>query len=60
MTVEGVFYLTEIEENKTKCQWVETLNFPFYLGGPLGEVFGGVILNYIWKKNLKNLKEIIE
>ena len=53
-------YLTEIEENKTKFQWVETLKFPFYLGGPLGEVFGGVILKYIWKKNLKNLKEIIE
>ena len=60
VTGEGVFYLTEIEENKTKFQWVETLKFPFYLGGPLGEVFGGLILKYIWKKNLKNLKEIIE
>jgi hypothetical protein len=39
---------------------VETLKFPFYLGGPVGEVFGGLILKLIWKKNLKNLKEIIE
>jgi len=26
----------------------------------VGEVFGGLILKLIWKKNLKNLKEIIE
>jgi hypothetical protein len=60
VTGEGVFYLSEIDDNKTKFQWVETLKFPFYLGGPIGEIFGGVILKYIWKKNLKNLKEIIE
>ena len=60
VTGEGVFYLSEIDDNKTKLQWVETLKFPFYLGEPIGEIFGGVILKYIWKKNLKNLKEIIE
>ena len=60
VTGKGVFYLTKVDENTTKFKWVETLNFPFYLGGPVGEVFGGLILKLIWKKNLKNLKEIIE
>jgi hypothetical protein len=60
VTGEGVFYLTSLDESKTKFQWVEILKFPFYLGGPLGEIFGGLILKLIWKKNLKNLKEIIE
>ena len=60
VTGKGVFYLKEIDENKTKFKWVETLKFPFYLGGPVGEIFGGLILKLIWKKNLKNLKEIIE
>ena len=31
-----------------------------YLGGPIGEIFGGLLLKQIWKKNLKNLKNIIE
>ena len=60
VTGKGVFYLKKIDENKTKFKWVETLKFPFYLGGPVGEIFGGLILKLIWKKNLKNLKEIIE
>jgi hypothetical protein len=60
VTGEGVFYLTSLDESKTKFQWVEILKFPFYLGGPLGEIFGGLILKLIRKKNLKNLKEIIE
>ena len=57
VTGEGVFYLTSLDESKTKFQWVEILKFPFYLGGPLGEIFGGLILKLIWNKNLKNLKE---
>ena len=57
-------YITKIEkiqkEKKTKFKWIETLNFPFYLGGPIGEYFGKPILEFIWKQNLNNLKEIFE
>jgi hypothetical protein len=60
VTGKGVFYLSEINENSTKFTWDEELKFPIYLGGPIGEFFGGMILKLIWKKNLKNLKEIIE
>ena len=60
VTGKGVFYLSEIDENSTMFTWDEELKFPIYLGGPIGEFFGGMILKQIWKKNLKNLKEIIE
>ena len=55
---KGKFRLEEIDENSTKFNWEETLKFPLYLGGIIGEFFGAPILKLIWKKNLKNLKEI--
>ena len=60
VTGEGVFNLSEVDNTTTKFQWVETLKFPIYLGGPIGEIFGGIVLKYIWKKNLNNLKGIFE
>ena len=60
VTVEGIFYLKALNESQTEFKWEETLKFPVYLGGAIGEFFGGYVLRYIWKKNLKNLKEIIE
>ena len=57
---EGVFNLSEVDDTTTKFQWVETLKFPLYLGGPIGEIIGGIVLKYIWKKNLNNLKGIFE
>ena len=55
---KGKFRLEEVDENSTKFNWEETLKFPLYLGGIIGEFFGAPILKLIWKKNLKNLKEI--
>ena len=60
VTGEGIFYLTALNESQTEFRWEETLKFPIYLGGVIGEFFGSYVLKYIWKKNLKNLKEIIE
>jgi len=60
VTGEGIFYLKALNESQTEFKWEETLKFPIYLGGAIGEFFGGYVLRYIWKKNLKNLKEIIE
>ena len=60
VTGEGIFYLTALNESQTEFKWEETLKFPIYLGGVIGEFFGSYVLKYIWKKNLKNLKEIIE
>tara|TARA_B100001250_G_scaffold210475_1_gene180647 strand:+ start:979 stop:1413 length:435 start_codon:yes stop_codon:yes gene_type:complete len=58
VTGKGEFKLEEIDENNTKFNWEETLKFPIYLGGIIGEFFGAPILKLIWRKNLKNLKEL--
>ena len=60
VTGKGEMQFEEISENITKFKWVETLKFPYYLAGPIGEIFGKPSIEFIWKKNLKNLKEIIE
>jgi len=58
ITGKGEFKFEEIDENNTKFNWEETLKFPIYLGGVIGEFFGAPILKLIWRKNLKNLKEL--
>ena len=60
VTGEGIFFLNSVDTDSTKFEWVEELKFPFYLGGPIGEIIGGLLLKQIWKKNLENLKNIIE
>ena len=60
VTGEGAFYLSEIDDNSTKFEWIEELKAPYYLGGPIAEFFGGFVLKFIWKKNLMNLKNILE
>ena len=60
VTGEGAFYLSKNDEYSTKFEWIEDLKAPIYLGGPIAEFFGGLVLNLIWKKNLINLKKILE
>ena len=60
VTGEGAFYLSENDNNSTKFEWIEELKAPYYLGGPIAEFFGGFVLKFIWKKNLMNLKNILE
>ena len=49
VTGEGIFYLTALNESQTEFRWEETLKFPIYLGGVIGEFFGSYVLKYIWK-----------
>lgn len=62
VTGSGVFTLTPIDhERRTRFAWTETLDFPWYLGGRIGEVIGGnIVLKAIWRRNLKGLKRLIE
>tara|TARA_Y100000593_G_C4078540_1_gene222741 strand:- start:71 stop:505 length:435 start_codon:yes stop_codon:yes gene_type:complete len=55
---KGRFKLEKVDDNKTLFIWEETLKFPIYLGSIVGEFFGAPFLKLIWKRNLKNLKEI--
>ena len=41
--------------------WQETLVFPWWLGGPVGAfIGGGLVLRAIWKRNLRELKRLVE
>ena len=59
VTGKGEMKFEKIDENTTKFKWTETLKFPIYLGGVIGELFGKPVLELIWKQNLNNLKKII-
>ena len=62
VTGTGVFTLTPIDlGRRTRFTWAETLIFPWWLGGPIGAFIGGkVVLRSIWKRNLRNLKRLVE
>lgn len=60
VTGKGKFTLEELSSEQTKFTWKETLKFPIYLAGPIGEFFGGPILKLIWKNNLNGLKDLFE
>jgi hypothetical protein len=51
----GRFTLVEAPDGRTVFSWEETLHFPLWLGGPLGEVPGAWFLRRIWTRNLANL-----
>ena len=40
--------------------WQESLQFPWWALGPLGSQCASPVLRFIWKRNLQNLKVIIE
>jgi hypothetical protein len=44
----------------TRFTWRERLTFPWWLGGSLGAVVGGEVLRLVWRKNLRNLKRLVE
>ena len=60
VTGKGEMEFNKIDDNTTKFKWTETLKFPFYLFGSIGEIVGKPILEFIWKENLNNLKNEIE
>jgi uncharacterized protein YndB with AHSA1/START domain len=62
VTGTGRFTLTPIDlGRRTRFTWDETLLFPWWLAGALGGLIGGrVVLRQIWKRNLGNLKRLVE
>jgi uncharacterized membrane protein len=44
----------------TRFAWTETLRFPWWMGGPLGAAIGARVLARIWRRNLRNLKRLVE
>jgi carbon monoxide dehydrogenase subunit G len=61
VTGTGVFELLPIDlDRRTRFVWTEELDFPWYLGGPVGERLGGWVLRPIWRRNLRTLARIVE
>ncbi|MFM2071894.1 MAG: hypothetical protein RLZZ623_2157 [Actinomycetota bacterium] len=62
VTGSGMFTLEPIDlDRRTRFTWSESLHFPWWLGGPIGAFVGGrIVLGAIWRRNLGNLKHLIE
>lgn len=60
VTGTGAFTILPVGDRRSGFQWKESLVFPWWMGGPIGAVVGGQVLKLIWKRNLKELKTIVE
>jgi uncharacterized protein YndB with AHSA1/START domain len=61
VTGEGGFRLRRARGGRTRFTWDERFRFPWYFLGPVGGVLGGTpILTLVWRKNLANLKALVE
>lgn len=60
VTGRGRFTLHPAGPGRTEFRWEESLDFPFWMGGPLRNPVGGRLLEAIWRRNLKKLKALVE
>ena len=62
VTGTGVFTIEPLGNGQySKFTWSEELTFPWWLGGPIGEVIGGnIVMKAIWRRTLKKLKALVE
>jgi carbon monoxide dehydrogenase subunit G len=60
VTGTGEFTLEPVDDAHTRFTWHEQLTFPWWMGGPLGALAGGQVLKLVWKRNLRQLKTIVE
>ena len=44
----------------TRFTWTEGIDFPWQVGGPVAAIFARPVLTWIWRRNLKRLKELLE
>lgn len=60
VTGSGVFTIEPVG-TRTRFTWSENLEFPWYLGGRLGEIVGGkLVLGRIWRRNLEALRRVVD
>lgn len=60
VTGTGRFTLRRIGARRTRLTWDESLEFPWWMGGPAGVFVAGPVLRRIWRGNLERLKRRIE
>ena len=57
---EGEVGLQPAGPGRTTFRWTEELHFPVWMAGALGARLGAPVLRRIWRRNLANLKELVE
>jgi hypothetical protein len=60
VTGTGRFTLRRRRSGRTKFTWEERLVFPWWMGGPAGSLAAGPVLRWVWRRNLANLKRLVE
>lgn len=60
VTGDAEFRLDRIGDQCTCFCWQERLQFPWWLGGVVGEHVGGPVLRRLWEGNVARLKASIE
>ena len=58
VTGTGRFTL-EPSARGTSFRWSEELTFPWWLGGPVGEIVGKPVLTAVWRRNLDRLRAYV-
>jgi uncharacterized protein YndB with AHSA1/START domain len=60
VTGRGRFTLKPRRNGQTRFAWNERLQFPWWMGGPVGERVAKPILRRVWRGNLTRLRNIVE
>lgn len=60
VTGSGAFTLEPLGDRHTRFRWREELRFPWWLGGRVGERLGAPVLAAIWRRNLRELRAVVE
>jgi uncharacterized protein YndB with AHSA1/START domain len=60
VTGDADFRLAPERTGRTRFCWEERLQFPWWLGGVVGERIGAPVLRHLWRGNLARLKAMVE